>query len=148
MKAQPAFKVWVIFGLLLAASLPCSLSEGGGNGAEATAQALAIQSAALALQMTQQAQYLQPTLGAQPGGTPSSPGRRPSNLDELRKNARILLFEDVLKVQTKLERHVKQALDEGGYTDLSAEAMLQRGCASMARALHKRVLCLFASIRG
>jgi hypothetical protein len=126
MKAQPAFRVWVILGLWLAVSLACSLSGGGGNGAEATAQALAIQSTALALQMTQQAQDLQTTLGAQPGGTPSSPGGRPSSLDELRKNARILLFEDILKSQTNLERYVKRALDEGGYTYLDTEGNLDR----------------------
>jgi|DewCreStandDraft_4_1066084.scaffolds.fasta_scaffold00005_23 hypothetical protein len=126
MKAQLASRVWIVLSLWLAGSLACSLSGGGGNGAQATAQALAIQSTALALQMTQQAQDLQTTLVAQRAGTPSSPQTQPTSLDELRKNARILLFEDILKSQSNLERYIKRALDEGGYTYLDTEGNLDR----------------------
>ncbi|MCX8062212.1 MAG: hypothetical protein N3D16_06490 [Anaerolineales bacterium] len=117
------FTAWII--LLAILSLACALSGGGGSNAQATAEALAIQSTALALQMTQQAQQLQNTLTAQTGTTLQPPSR-PATLEELRKNARILLHEDILNSQANLERYIKRALDDGGYTYLDTEGNTDR----------------------
>lgn len=106
-------------------SLACALSGGGGSNTQATAEALAIQSTALALQITQQAQQVQGDLAGQSGATPQPPSR-PSNLEELRKNARILLHEDILKSPANLERYIKRALDDGGYTYLDTEGNVDR----------------------
>ncbi|GAB4479202.1 MAG: hypothetical protein Kow0088_19840 [Anaerolineales bacterium] len=120
MKTNDSTCIFVWLCLLAGVSLACALSGGAQNGPQATAEALAAQSTALALQMTQQAQQMQSTLGGQSGGA-TQPPSRPSTLEELRKGARILLYEDILKSQANLERYVKRALDDGGYTYLDTK---------------------------
>ncbi|MCS7247382.1 MAG: hypothetical protein NZ840_03975 [Anaerolineales bacterium] len=123
-KSTPLFR-FLLWLSLVAVSLACALSGGGGRDAQATAEALAAQSTALALQMTQQAQHMQSTLAAQVEKGAQTPTRA-SNLEELRQNARILLYEDILTSKTNLERYVKRSLDEGGYSYFDTEGDPER----------------------
>ncbi|MCS6908683.1 MAG: hypothetical protein RML93_12495 [Anaerolineales bacterium] len=131
---------------LIMASLTCTLSEGAETSAEATLQALAVQSTALALQATQEAVSLQATSLALQGGGESAGGTLPEpqltvpptlpveetptpfiqpgqemDLDSLRKGAKILLFEDIAGHRV-IPRYIKPALENAGYTFTDVES--------------------------
>jgi|DewCreStandDraft_5_1066085.scaffolds.fasta_scaffold02344_11 hypothetical protein len=144
--------LWV--GLVIL-SMTCTLSGSPDTSGEATAQALALQGTALAIQATQEAVNLQATsLALQAGGgsagsmpspesplvtvpptlpveetpTPFIPPGQSMDLDALRKGAKILLFEDMSGHPTKVARYIKPALEDAGYvfTDVgSAQGWLK-----------------------
>lgn len=117
-----------------ALALQATLAAAGqGNEVEATMQALAEQGTQVAAQATQMALDLQATSEALQQTTPEAPATEqpaiteapPSpvaselpqaDLDDQIKAARILLFEDTSGHRAGMERYVKSALDQEGYT--------------------------------
>ncbi|MFZ5807932.1 MAG: hypothetical protein ACOY16_01505 [Chloroflexota bacterium] len=111
------YQRWVLLAAVCLMLAACGIAGGSDTSSQATIQAMSLQNTALALQITQQAQNLQmtPIPDVDTGNPPPLPPQG-TTLDELRRGARILLFEDIAKNPSGLERYVKRALDDAGYT--------------------------------
>ncbi len=107
-----------IIGCLL---MSCGTSGTSSSSSQATIEAISLQNTALALQITQAAQNKPPTSTPQVEINPTIPSSHPTTLDDLRKGAKILLYEDIAENTSGLERYVKSALDEGGYSYLDSK---------------------------
>ncbi|MGB9639833.1 MAG: hypothetical protein ACPL4H_02910 [Anaerolineales bacterium] len=105
----------VILGMVVFIMTACTSPSGSSSSSQATLEAIAFQNTALALQITQAAQNQQPTTMPPSAGNQTIPTPRPTSLDDLRQNAKILLYEDIAQNTSGLERYVKRALDEAGY---------------------------------
>lgn len=108
-------KYGVILGVVVFILGACTPLGGSSSSSQATLKALAFQNTAIALQITQAAQSQLPTAMPPGGENQIVPTTHPTSLDDLRKNAKILLYEDIAQNTSGLERYVKQALDDAGY---------------------------------
>ncbi|MGB9672720.1 MAG: hypothetical protein ACPL3P_01140 [Anaerolineales bacterium] len=106
----------LLLGLAVLLLVSCGSTSGSSSSSQATLEAISLQNTAIALQMTQAAQNQPSPNTSQSGGNPIVPTTRPTSLDDLRKNAKILLYEDIAQNPSGLERYVKRALDEASYT--------------------------------
>jgi len=109
-------KCWVFWGVVILIITACSSPNGPSSASQSTMEAIGLQNTALALKITQAAQS-QPSTSIPPSeNTAIIPTTHPTSLDDLRKGAKILLYEDIAQNVSGLERYVKRALDEAGYT--------------------------------